>query len=65
MINLNLLKPGGQAFLQTLAEGLGDNFTPEVKTSWLKLNDLVIAQMSIGVEQARNEQLQKLSSNEQ
>ena len=38
----------GEALVWTLEQGLGDEFTPEVRSAWAKVYDLVAATMQAG-----------------
>lgn len=42
----------GQALLQTLEEGLGDKFTPEVKEAWTAFYTMVADKMKEGLHEA-------------
>ena len=50
-----LFKLIGLALIETLEKGLGDKFTSETKTAWLKIYSYVTYQMIVGLNSARNE----------
>ena len=43
----------GEALIDTLAEGLGSAFTPEVRAAWVAFYDLVARSMQAGAARAR------------
>lgn len=46
----------GTCLIETLADGLKDEFTPKVKLAWMKLFGVVEAQMKVGMRQAESTQ---------
>ena len=46
----------GGALLWTLAQGLGDKFTPEVSEAWAAAYELLASVMQLGVIEARSQQ---------
>lgn len=45
----------GEALIGTLEDGLKEEFKPKVKKTWIKVFEVVEAQMKIGMRQAESE----------